>query len=78
VRDADFLINPAGGGVQVLLAITSLLVVVTNIYYDVSASSKYSSWRGRQVLYAGEELSVAVAGTGNADATVSGYQLTLP
>lgn len=36
----------------------------------------YGSWRGRQVLYGGETLTVTTGDT--VDVTVSGYLLTLP
>lgn len=51
----------------------------TIFHAEVAATTQDSpQWRGRQVLYEGETISVNVGGASSWDVTISGYELTLP
>jgi hypothetical protein len=78
VRDIDYLVITIAGSVQVVVGITAPGPVQSAIDYFVTSSIEARQWRGRQVLNAGDELSVAVTGSGSSDVTISGYELSLP
>jgi len=42
-----------------------------------NVSGSYNSWRGRQIIPAGDSFQISVS-SGTWDITISGYHLTLP
>lgn len=75
VRDLDSVVHSGDPGVIVLQGAADQDIWIGDT--ATTSTTLWYGWRGRQILYAGETLTVLVA-SGSWDVTVSGYELTSP
>jgi hypothetical protein len=75
-RDLDVVcLTPSATSVVNLRGSNSQIIWYVSV--DLSTMPRWQSWRGRQIFYPGEPLTLAVE-SGTFDVTLSGYQLSLP
>ena len=74
VRDIDG--YASAGLIQTVVTVYGNLSQVIDWWVIDTDTTVVHQWRGRQVLYAGEQLQVLT--TGPADITISGYELVAP
>jgi hypothetical protein len=76
VRDIDLYSSPTLSNAEIYISGSS---GQTFFYASVAATTKDSpQWRGRQVLYAGETMTIYNGASESWDVTISGYLLANP
>ena len=74
VRDIDS--YASAGLLEIAVTVFGNLSQIIDWWVIDTGTSIIHQWRGRQVLYAGEQLQVLT--TGPTDITISGYELVAP